>query len=93
MMTEFKRVKHGQQPGDIPKRSKIRLREKRVPVHLFSWQVLSLACAKEFRAYVRDKGPPERRESNLDWVLREMLDVRKALDNLETQLRDSGYLK
>lgn len=56
MMTEFKRVKHGQQPGDIPKQAKILLRERCVPVRLFPWQILTSACAKEFRLYLRDKG-------------------------------------
>lgn len=56
MLTEFKRIKHGQQPGDLPKGAKIRLRECRVPFR-FSWgQRCGLALAKEFSRYVRDKG-------------------------------------
>lgn len=31
--------------------------------------------------------PPEQQEMNVDWVLREMADVRGALDNLEREIR------
>lgn len=30
--------------------------------------------------------PPKQQETNIDWVRREMADVRQALDNLETEL-------
>lgn len=53
--TEFKRVKHGEQPGDLPRKAKIRLRELE-PIQLFPRQILSRACAKAFRRYIAEKG-------------------------------------
>lgn len=49
MSTEFKRVKHGHTPGDLPRRIKIAMREKRVPVKVFSWQIITVNQAKSFR--------------------------------------------
>lgn len=34
MLSEHKRVKHGQQPGDLPRRTKIRMRERRGAIWL-----------------------------------------------------------
>lgn len=52
---EHKRVKHGQQPGDVDRWHKIDMREKRTPVYVFPWQTLNEACAKAFRRYLIDK--------------------------------------
>jgi hypothetical protein len=36
--------------------------------------------------------PPSEQENNLEWVRREMLDVREALDNLDHQLKKQGVI-
>lgn len=36
--------------------------------------------------------PEEEQETNVDWVIREMADVRNALDNLEKELKEARYL-
>ncbi len=46
MSNEFKRVKHGQKPGDLPKGFKIAMREKRIPIR----------AAKTFRKILSKKG-------------------------------------
>lgn len=53
---EHKRVKHRQEPGDVPKQVKIAMREKRTPIQLFPWQVISDEAAKTFRNVVKEKG-------------------------------------
>lgn len=53
---EHKRVKHGQQPGDIPKRYKIAMREKDTPIQIFSWHSISDEAAKTYRNDLKDKG-------------------------------------
>ncbi len=58
MLSEHRRVKHGEQPGDVSRRVKIALREMRPgsEVSAHPWQVLNWGCAKSFRRYLRDKG-------------------------------------
>lgn len=55
MQTEFKRVKHGEQPGDVHRSAKIAMREKKTPIRIFPWQSLDDACAKSFRKYLQEK--------------------------------------
>lgn len=52
-MSEHKRVKHGSLPGDVSRRTKIAMREKRK----ITWVGYPIpeACAKSFRKYVQDK--------------------------------------
>lgn len=50
---------------------------------------LCAALGKTLRwgwASVNPELPPERQETNRDWVMREISDVRGALDNLEREL-------
>ena len=58
-MNEHKRVKHGEQPGDISRRRKIQLREMKPndeDIYPFPWQRLNFECAKSFRKYLKIKG-------------------------------------
>ena len=58
-MNEFKRVKHGEQPGDVSRRRKIAMREMCFAddaIAVFPWQTLNWRCAKAFCRYVIDKG-------------------------------------
>lgn len=52
----YRRVKHGCQPGDVPKARKIAMRENRAPQVLPWGQVLDEKCAKAFRRYVIERG-------------------------------------
>lgn len=63
MLTEFKRVKHGQQPGDVPKRTKIAMREK--------FQEIGKA-AKAFRRYLSEKSRTVQRRRDRRAYEREM---------------------
>lgn len=61
MLTEFKRVKHGEHPGDISRRAKIRMREAhKIPQHkdgfyYLPWQFINWKLMKSFKNYLRDK--------------------------------------
>lgn len=59
MITEFKRVKHGELPGDISRWAKIRMREnkgrKGTAFNLWPWQRLNEKLSKSFRRYLLDK--------------------------------------
>lgn len=55
MLTEHKRVKIGAQPGDINMGCKIALREGRVPLVVFPWQVLDERDASALRRYMKGK--------------------------------------
>lgn len=62
MSNEFKRVKHGQQPGDISKQFKIAMREKQTPIVISSYQVISSKAAKTFRRMIAKKGRKVQRQ-------------------------------
>lgn len=59
MLTEFKRVKHGELPGDISRRHLIAMREKRVPFRVYygggHFQQIGIKCAKVFRKNLTKK--------------------------------------
>lgn len=55
MDIEFKRIKHGQMPGDLPKRMKIWMREGRAPFMAWPWPVVSEKQAKSFRRFLSEK--------------------------------------
>jgi hypothetical protein len=55
ILNEFKRVKHGEQPGDLSRQTKIKMREGRTPFRVFPWQLINNNCAKEFRKYLIQK--------------------------------------
>lgn len=62
----YRRIKHGEMPGDISRRSKIRLREMRTgeEVMVFPWQILGVKAAKAFFRYcirVRERAVLKRR--------------------------------
>ena len=46
---KYKRSKFGCLPGDIPKRFKIAMLEKNVPIQVFPWQIISNKAAKTYR--------------------------------------------
>lgn len=52
---EHKRVKHGQQPGDIPKKMKIAMREKKAPIVVWSWHTITEKAAKNYRRMLVDR--------------------------------------
>lgn len=53
---EHRRVKHGEMPGDVSRRTKIAMREKPGVSHLFLSQTIGEACCRSFRSYLADKG-------------------------------------
>jgi hypothetical protein len=55
MKNEFKRVKHGQIPGDLGRKSKIAMREKRTPIQVRSDVVIEETQAKSFRQTLTEK--------------------------------------
>jgi hypothetical protein len=58
IQTEHKRVKHGEQPGEISRLRKIQLREMRRDddyIYPFPWQRLDWKCAQSFRSYMKNK--------------------------------------
>jgi hypothetical protein len=55
MKNEFKRVKHGQIPGDLGRKSKIAMREKRTPIQVRSDVVIEEKQAKSFRQTLTEK--------------------------------------
>lgn len=52
---EHKRVKHGELPGDIARRGKIKMREKRA-FYAFPWQFMGRTVSKAFRRHLSEKG-------------------------------------
>lgn len=56
MLSEHKRVKHGEQPGDISRAAKIHMRESSIEFNVFPWQTINWKCIKSFRKYLSDKG-------------------------------------
>ena len=59
---EHKRVKHGQIPGDVHRRVKIDMREKRVPIQASPWHLISQTCAKVYRRLLQDKSRTAQRQ-------------------------------
>jgi hypothetical protein len=55
MDAEHKRVKHGHMPGDISIGAQIALREGRVPLTVFPWQILDERDASAMRRYLKGK--------------------------------------
>ena len=55
MKNEFKRVKHGQIPGDYRRKFKIAMREKRAPIQVTSDVVIEEKPAKLFRQFLTEK--------------------------------------
>ena len=45
----YKRSKMGCLPGDVPKRYKIAMLEKDVPIQVWPWQIISDKAAKTYR--------------------------------------------
>lgn len=72
-MNEHKRVKHGQQPGDIPKHDKIAMREKKTPIEIFPWHTITEKAAKTYRNGLREKGKTVQRRRDKA-VIKEQLD-------------------
>ena len=73
MDSEFKRVKHGAVPGDVSKRIKIAMREKKMPVEVFPWYVIEDPCAKSFRKYLQEKSKKVQRRRNKKEIERQNL--------------------
>ena len=61
MLTEFKRIKHGELPGDISRRAKIRMREIGDRFDVWPWQTISENCANTFRRFLQDKSKSRQR--------------------------------
>ena len=61
MLTEFKRIKHGELPGDISRRAKILMRERGGRFNVFPWQYISENCAKVYRRFLQDKSKSRQR--------------------------------
>lgn len=76
MLTEFKRVKHGQQPGDVAKRHKIRMREKQTPFRIWYsseyGQLMSNACGKAFRKFLQEKSRKRQRRRDAEEIERQL---------------------
>jgi phage gp16-like protein len=71
MRSEFKRVKHGQIPGDYGRQIKIAMREKRTPIKMVrsvdSW-VIGDNCAKVFRKDIVAKSKTVQRRRDKEAV-------------------------
>jgi hypothetical protein len=61
-LNEFKRIKHRSRPGDICKRYKIAMREKRVPIIIHSNWEISEAAAKVYRKILQDRSKKNQRQ-------------------------------
>lgn len=60
MNANFKRTKHGQLPGDLPKAIKIRMRECKEPIEVYYGpghsQIINTNCIKKFRKDLAKRG-------------------------------------
>lgn len=68
MLTEFKRIKHGQQPGDVSKRTKIKMREKKIPAAVSPWQTITAPQAKAFRRFLQHKSKKRQRQRDKEVI-------------------------
>ena len=70
----FKRVKHGQEPGDLPKKVKIAMREgKHIVLEPFK-EAVKEKHAKAFRKIVIEKGKTKERQRGKKEIARELSD-------------------
>ncbi|MBI5262742.1 MAG: hypothetical protein HY852_13100 [Bradyrhizobium sp.] len=77
MLSEHKRVKHGQQPGDLPRRTKIRMREKSGPIWLTGAShayELGEKVIKSFRRILQKKGKKVQRRRDKREIERQLDD-------------------
>jgi hypothetical protein len=76
LLTEFKRVKHGEILGTLHRRHLIRMRERGDAFHiLYSsayWQEIDERQAKAFRRYLRDKSRKRQRRRDRETILIEI---------------------
>ena len=68
MRTEFKRVKHGQLPGDNSRTLKIAMREKRTPIKVREDYVVEEKCAKAFRKDLVEKSKTAQRRRDKEAI-------------------------
>jgi hypothetical protein len=72
MLSEHKRIKHGQHPGDYIKKRKIAMREKRVPFRIYwggdAFTTISVKCAKAFRNFFKFKSKKRQRQRDKDEI-------------------------
>ncbi len=61
---EHKRIKHRSQPGDIAKRHKIAMREKKTPIIVSSCQEITEEGAKSYRKNLQDRSKSVQRQRN-----------------------------
>ena len=73
MQTEFKRIKHGEMPGDIHRKRKIAMREKHVPFVIDYGggygQEIDEKSAKTFRRFLQDKSKKRQRRRDKEVIL------------------------
>lgn len=80
-LSEFKRVKMGQQPGDISRRSKIKMREssEEIQIHFSktAFQTIGEKAIKVFNAVLNKKSKKVQRRRNKDVINYELENMEK----------------
>lgn len=69
---EHKRVKHGHVPGDVPKSTKIRMREGKTPIFVSAWHTISEKAAKVYRKMLAKKGKKRQRRRDQERIQEEI---------------------
>lgn len=75
---EHKRIKHRSRPGDIPKRHKIAMREKKFPIIVSSCQEVTEKGAKSYRSDLKDRSKSVQRQ-------RDKIEIEASFDDYEAQ--------
>lgn len=76
-MSDFKKIKHHQSPGDIPKHDKIRMRESKLPFFIFAWQLMGEKAIRAFRNSLRIRERAVLKERTRKEINRQLLDNQK----------------
>lgn len=72
--SRYKRVKHGQEPGDLSKKVKIAMRERKKIAPLPWGQTINEKAAKAFRKGVIGRGKTKERQRGKKQIERELND-------------------
>lgn len=68
LLSEFKRVKHGELPGDVSRKTKIKMRERSLPFWIWPWQYISDKCIQSFRRDLRQKSKKRQRRRDKETI-------------------------